>query len=782
MATIKDVARMAGVSIATVSNYLNQTKPVSREAASKVQAAVEALQYSPNLSAKSLKSNAYTDIGIILPNFDDSYYVQIFQGIENAFQNTGYFTNLAFSYDIPDFEQAILHNFLKKQIQGLILISCQPNSWEFYHQYVTSKGHPLVLIDRDIRNLDANFVSFDTRSMIRHITGQLLDQGLRQLFLISGPQAFECESGCMRGFQDAFQSTGLLSSPAQLLQTNLSREDAFRKTIQLFRNQTPEALVATSESVAAGTIEAINLLGYTTEEIPVLTLGEAHWNLYTHSFATRSLPRPAIKLGQTAAALLLDQLKSPLTKENERVILENTAPLGTRCPDRQKLPLCQRPLPDRQKLPLCQRPLPDRQKLPLCQRPPLLRQEHAHSEKVLRILMVDTPQVHTLLGLLRNFENRRHLKTQVSIVPHHQLYEEILSTDRSCDVIMYDIPWLSALASHGILEDLTPELKNMDLDIFFPDCLNYFCRFQDRYFGLPFMYAPQIFYYRKDLFENTKLKTAYERQNSITLRPPLTLKEFNTIADFFTNHTDAIAYGLSVPAAYDECLAPELYMRLRAFGGRLFDEAGQACLDQDATLKAYINFLRSVRLAKPDYRTATDITAVQDFLKGDTAMLITYPSFLTDVADLRKSSMTGSIGWHHIPGRSPLLGGWSLGVSSRTSQKQEALSFLQWICEEQIANYFALLGGQTAITSTYINDELVKLYPWLPLYHSTYQYTKPTLPPELPDHTILSQNDIDAVVCRWVYELLEEKLQVQEAIARTQAELEELVKGCRNKL
>ncbi len=185
MATIKDVARMAGVSIATVSNYLNQTKPVSREAASKVQDAVEALQYSPNLSAKSLKSNAYTDIGIILPNFDDSYYVQIFQGIENAFQNTGYFTNLAFSYDIPDFEQAILHNFLKKQIQGLILISCQPNSWEFYHQYVTSKGHPLVLIDRDIRNLDANFVSFDTRSMIRQITGQLLDQGLRQLFLIS---------------------------------------------------------------------------------------------------------------------------------------------------------------------------------------------------------------------------------------------------------------------------------------------------------------------------------------------------------------------------------------------------------------------------------------------------------------------------------------------------------------------------------------------------------------------------------------------------------------------
>lgn len=744
MATIKDVARMAEVSIATVSNYLNQTKPVSQEAAARIQAAVDALQYSQNLSAKSLKSKSYTDIGIILPNFDDSYYVQIFQGIEKAFQNTGYFTNLAFSYDIPDFEQAILHNFLKKQIQGLILISCQPDRWEFFRKFFTSHGHPLVLMDRDIRNLDANFVSFDTCSVICQITAQLLEQGFRQIFLVCGPKAFACEAGCIRGFEEAFQSLGLTLPPSRILQTNLSREDAFRKTIQLLRRENPQALVAASESVASGAIEALTLLGYSTRDIPVLTLGEEHWNLRTHSFASASAPRPAIRLGQTAATLLLEQLKAPLTKDNERIILKNTAPLG-----------------------------------PLSLPKPVL-QEAEKPDKSLHILMVDTPQVHTLLGLLRNFENRHHIKAEVSIVPHHRLYQATLNPPVDCDVIMYDIPWLSALASGGILEDLTPELRNMDLDIFFPDCLKYFCCFHGRYYGLPFMYAPQIFYYRKDLFENTDLKADYARRNNITLRPPLTLKEFNTIADFFTNYSDAIDYGISIPAAYHECLAPELYMRLRAFGGRLFDDSGAVCLNQDATLKAYIHFLRSVRLAKPDYRTATDVSAVQDFLRGDTAMLITYPSFLTDVADLRKSSMTGSIGWHHIPGRSPLLGGWSLGISSRSSKKQEALSFLQWTCDEQIANYFALLGGQTAITSAYTNDELVKLYPWLPLYHSTYQYTKPTLPPEFPDHTILFQNDIDAIVCRFVYELLDDKLQVQDAIARTQTELEELVTSCRH--
>ena len=87
------------------------------------------------------------------------------------------------------------------------------------------------------------------------------------------------------------------------------------------------------------------------------------------------------------------------------------------------------------------------------------------------------------------------------------------------------------------------------------------------------MYAPQIFYYRKDLFEDHSLMTKYERENNISLRPPVTLKEFNTIADFFTNKTNAIHYGTSIPTAYSECLTPEIYMRLRAYGGHLFDSS-----------------------------------------------------------------------------------------------------------------------------------------------------------------------------------------------------------------
>lgn len=750
MSTIKDVATRAGVSIATVSNYLNHTKPVSKEISQKIQAVVDELQYSQNQNAKNLKTKVNTDIGIILPSLNDSYYVQLFQGIKSYFQNTDYYLNLAFSENIPEFENNIVRNLLKKQVCGLLLVSCQPENWKFYYDNFTSKNIPLVLIDRNIHSLDANFVSFNNRVLLRNMIDSLLNFGYRDIYLMSGPSSFGCESECIRGFYDSYKNHGLTPASHIFLKTDMSKEDAFRKTIRLLKAHTPQVIVTTSESLAAGIIEGITILGYTTEDIPVFTLGEEHWNLHTHSFASASTVRPAMKLGQLASKLLMEQLKSPLTKETEKVILSggkfHSFPNATYQTPRKSTDTTQKP----------------------------------STKQTIRVLMLDTSQVHSLLGLLRNFENKTGIHAEVTILPHHYLYESILENYRfdtkdPYDVFMYDIPWMPSLASEQILEDITEEMNSLNPDIFLPNCLKYYSIFNGRYYGVPFMYAPQVFYYRKDLFENPALKADYERENNISLRPPVTLKEFNTISDFFTNKTSAIAYGTSIPTAYSECLTPEIYMRLRAFGGNLFDSSGHICLDSDQSLKAYINFVRSIKSAKPDYRTATDISVVQDFLSGETAMLISYPSFLSDITDLRKSSMIGSIGYHLIPGRAPLLGGWSLGINRHSTKKKAAFEFLKWTCDEQIANYSSLLGGLSAISSTYTNDELSELYPWLPLYHSIYQYTKPTVPPKLTNNKVIPQYEIDKVVCKWIYKLLESELAVQETITNTHLELAELV-------
>ena len=85
MATIKDVARLAGVSIATVSNYLNNTKQVSKESAQKIQNAVDELHYTLNQNARSLKSRQNTDIGVILPSLNDPYLSSCFRELNHIF-------------------------------------------------------------------------------------------------------------------------------------------------------------------------------------------------------------------------------------------------------------------------------------------------------------------------------------------------------------------------------------------------------------------------------------------------------------------------------------------------------------------------------------------------------------------------------------------------------------------------------------------------------------------------------------------------------------------------
>ena len=749
-ATIKDVAELAGVSAATVSNYLNHTKPVSRAVSERIRDAVEKLHYMPNQSARSLRSSSYTDIGVILPNFDDPYYVQIFQGIETEFYGSGYYANLAFSHNISSIETNLVQDFLRKQIRGLILISSSPDNWKFYHRHFKSPERPLVLIDRDIRSLDANFISCDYYKMTRALTEAVLRTGRKNLLLVCGLKAYSCETQSIRGFTEAVRSFRIRPGGYSILPIDLTntKEDAFRCALQHLHNRKPQAIIATSDLIANGCAEALEVLGIRPDDMPVYALSEEHWNRTAHTYTAGFAPRQAMRVGRTASRMLFEQLEAPHTKENERLLIGDVSVV--------QIPR------------------------PASVRPSVAEKTAKEELPPLRILLLDTPQAHALTDFLPDFENSTGIRTEVKMLPHPELYDAIRRNHTSpggkpFDVIMYDIPWLTTLAAEGILLDFTDRMRDFDPSVFLEESLPYFSLFEDRWYGVPFMYGPQLFFYRKDLFEDFSLREAYEKKNHISLRPPLTLKEFVTIADFFTNSTDRIPYGISVPAKYSECLTPELYMRLHAFGASVFDREGNVTLEGSGTLKAYINLLQTLAVAKPDYRSTNDYDAVQDFLTGKTAMLLSYTSFLLDQEYYRRFSLKETIGISLVPGRAPLLGGWSLGISTRSTRSGDAFSFLQWICREQTANYLTVLGGNSVLRSTYTNDELVKLFPWLPVLYSTQRYCSPILPPVLPNGIVPDQQRISSVFTRYLFDLFDKKIEIPEAIAMTRRDLEEMI-------
>jgi multiple sugar transport system substrate-binding protein len=577
------------------------------------------------------------------------------------------------------------------------------------------------------------------------VTLDLLQQGYKDIYLFTGPVIFHCESECVNGFIKAFVDFSLSVDNSHIIQTLLNKEDAFRNTLVLLKKHMPEIIITTSESCSKGVIEGLILLGKTLRDIPIITLGEDHWNRFTHSSATHSVTRPAMNIGSQAAQIMMEHIKSPKTYESKPVIMEGT---------NNRIIQVKRPAGKGE-------------------------QKSSKKSRKISVLLLETAQSSALLGLLPNFENETDIRVEYKMLPNQYYIRHLLEEHASqneqnrSDVYMFDIPWLYYLASSGVLANISGFIQNpgFDKSIYFDNCLEYFSKYDGNYYGLPFMYAPQILYYRKDLFTNQKISAEYEKLYHLKLRSPQTWTEFNAIAEYFTVYCDAIEYGTSVPASYSEYLMPEIYMRLWSYGGSIINN-NKVVFDSPKTLKAFINLKNTFKYAKPDYMQANDISIVEDFLRGDTAMLISFPSFLADIIDLRASGMKGNISYEHIPGKTPCLGGWSMGVSERSDKKQDGFSFVQWACTKQIGNYLPLLGGYPAIQNIYTNDELVQLYPWLPLCFSAYKYTKPIIPPVLGPKATVPQSELEYIICKWFYEVLEDRIKVAAAITNAHKELE----------
>ena len=220
-------------------------------------------------------------------------------------------------------------------------------------------------------------------------------------------------------------------------------------------------------------------------------------------------------------------------------------------------------------------------------------------------------------------------------------------------------------------------------------------------------------------------------------------------------------------------------MRMRAYGGEVYNNRFRVNFDSEQTVKALSNLATLFHSCPGVDAKASDDEAAEAFLRGETAMQITYPSLLSDAADVQKRLQRGIPGFAHVPGKCPILGGWSLGVLEQSHSKEAAFSFIKWACGEYMANYSAILAGQPAISSSFENNELMSLYPWLPLYRDMYAYAEPILPPHKPGRDIIPQEAVDTIVAEGVYQLLGGKISPEIAARSIHQSLVELFRDYR---
>lgn len=261
MATIKDVAKYAGVAISTVSAVINRSAPVSEETIARVTAAIEATGYTPHGGAQSLRSGRSRLIGLVVPNIANPHFAAVARVVENACLRAGYTSVVYSSGQDAARESQVLTMMRVQRVAGLILV---PTRSDAAHgaALLGQINVPAVLLDMQVEGLPYDVVKADNVKAGRLATEHLLARGHRRIGIIDGLPGLATSDDRHKGYADALKAHGLSPLPGLAVPGNFDRDDSFRAALSLLgRTDRPTAIIAVSNMTTIGVMFAARELG-----------------------------------------------------------------------------------------------------------------------------------------------------------------------------------------------------------------------------------------------------------------------------------------------------------------------------------------------------------------------------------------------------------------------------------------------------------------------------------------------------------------------------------------
>lgn len=307
MATIKDVAKLAGCSISTVSKYLNGGN-VRPENAEPIRSAIAQLDYRANPFARGLKANRSRSIGILLPSMVAPFFGNIAMTIDKLLRDNGYHTLLACYDSNHGLERDCLSFLLSTGIDGLIYIPEDLTAGEFY-ELTAQRPVPVVQVDRAIEGVQADAVLTNNAEAVQDAISALLQRGHRRIAIISGPKYVMTSKERMVGYLRALSDHDLPYDNNLVINGELTFSTGYQSLSQLMAlPNPPTAILSTNHDITMGVITAARERGYKLpEQIDIF----GYDSLEACSIMTPPIPvvyQPENEIARTAAAFLIDRL------------------------------------------------------------------------------------------------------------------------------------------------------------------------------------------------------------------------------------------------------------------------------------------------------------------------------------------------------------------------------------------------------------------------------------------------------------------------------------------
>jgi DNA-binding LacI/PurR family transcriptional regulator len=320
MVQIRDVAKQAGVSSATVSRVLANKPHVRDELKQRVHKAVETLGYKPNRVARSLRVQHSSVIGLIISDIRNSFFNQIVRAIEDAAHQRDYAVFVCNTDEDPEKEAWYVNILKAERVAGVIMTPTRETTTAC--QALLNAGIPTIAVDRTVlgANLDSILTNNSTASF--QLVSHLIQSGHKRIGAIfsdlgitTGRERFEGYKRALREAKIALDET--------LIKTGLPmNEDGYRMTKSLFNHARPTALFTGSKLLTHGAIHALYDLGLRIpQDVALASFDKIDWMPFMPQMSYAE--QPAYELGQTAIKLLFSRFEHP-EESKKKIILEST--------------------------------------------------------------------------------------------------------------------------------------------------------------------------------------------------------------------------------------------------------------------------------------------------------------------------------------------------------------------------------------------------------------------------------------------------------------------------
>lgn len=310
-ATIKDVAKLAGVSFKTVSRVINKESSVGPELQEKVMQAVKALNYQPNLSARLLRGAA-SSIGFIYDNPNSNYLIDMQKGILGECRRQGYELIIhPCDSKAPEIIDEVLNMVDRSQVGGLVLtppISEMPEVLSALNKRKT----PFVRILSGSQAPDKKSpcIFVDDRTAAYKITQYLIDLGHKSIAFLGGEETHKSNSERLEGYKAALKANKIALDKKMIIPGEFSFESGVKRTRQLLAsNLKPTAVFACNDEIAAGTLFAARIQGVDVpHQLSIVGFEDSPFSRQAWPNLTTA-QQPNATIAERATALLIETIR-----------------------------------------------------------------------------------------------------------------------------------------------------------------------------------------------------------------------------------------------------------------------------------------------------------------------------------------------------------------------------------------------------------------------------------------------------------------------------------------